>query len=214
MAGCTVQRQLPTPIASTSATAARTVYVFPSPGSRVASPKTQISIRGVAPSKIGSTATLVRAYNSPKVPQATSQGSVQVLPGGDVLVGWGNQPYVTEFDASGHVVYQATLPKGDQSYRAYRFGWSAQPSSTPSAVAQPGGTDTVVQVSWNGATDVHSWRVVWGSASNALTSSTTAPSTGFQTTIRVGAAASYLEVQALDSAGAVLGTSALLSPSN
>jgi hypothetical protein len=42
-------------------------------------------------------ATLVRAYTSPQKPLATSQGNAQLLPDGNVFVGWGSEPYISEF---------------------------------------------------------------------------------------------------------------------
>ena len=34
---------------------------------------------------------------------ASSQGNMQVLPNGDVLVGWGSEPYLTQFNANGSI---------------------------------------------------------------------------------------------------------------
>ena len=62
-------------------------------------------------------------------------------------------------------------------------------------------------MSWNGATNVASWRVLAGASASALTPVASAPKTGFQTTISVPVSAAYVAVQALDASGAVLGTS-------
>jgi hypothetical protein len=59
-----------------------------------------------------------------------------------------------------------------------------------------------VYASWNGATDVSSWRVKVGQTTIA-----TAARTGFETAIRVQSQATGFSVQALDSHGRVLGTS-------
>ncbi len=66
----------------------------------------------------------------------------------------------------------------------------------------------IAHASWNGATDVSSWRLLSGSSSSTLTPVAAAGAGGFQTTMQ-GPPASYVEVQALDSAGQVIGTSPL-----
>jgi hypothetical protein len=64
------------------------------------------------------TASLVTQLVRGAGPLATgSQGDVQALPGGDWMVGWGGLPNFTEFDAAGAPVYDAQLPRGENSYR-------------------------------------------------------------------------------------------------
>jgi hypothetical protein len=71
----------------------------------------------------------------------------------------------------------------------------------------------VVYASWNGATEVASWRVLAGSSPTTLVPVSNAPKTGFETAIPLSAAATtttagpYFAVEALDSAAAVIGTS-------
>ena len=67
-----------------------------------------------------------------------------------------------------------------------------------------------VYASWNGATEVASWKVLAGASPSALKPVGGAPRSGFETAIAapgVGAGG-YVAVQALDAAGAVIGTSA------
>jgi hypothetical protein len=54
---------------------------------------------------------------------ANSQGSVQVLPNGNVFVGWGIKPYFSEYTSDGKLLYAAKLPTGVFSYRAFRSPW-------------------------------------------------------------------------------------------
>jgi hypothetical protein len=80
----------------------------------------------------------------------------------------------------------------------------------------------VVYASWNGATEVASWRVLAGSSPTTLAPVSNAPKTGFETAIPLSAAATgataaatatagpYFAVEALDSAAAVIGTSRTL----
>jgi Arylsulfotransferase (ASST) len=69
------------------------------------------------------TATLIRSINHPDHISAISQGSAQLLDNGDTFVGWGEPGRFSEFDANGRLIFDATLPKGYDSYRAYRFRW-------------------------------------------------------------------------------------------
>ena len=154
------------------------------------------------------TATLVQAYSSPSVPQADSQGNVQPLAGGDVFVGWGAEPFVSEFAPDGTLIFQAGLPSSDQNYRAYLLAWSGHPTAAPALAATATDGGTTVYASWNGATDVATWQVLAGASADALAGVGTAPRTGFETQIDVVTNAPYVAVQALDRAGNVLATSA------
>jgi hypothetical protein len=69
------------------------------------------------------TATLVQSYNQPESLEASSQGDGQPLPGGGAFIGWGSLPYVSEFDASGNLVFNAQFPTGWNTYRAYLQRW-------------------------------------------------------------------------------------------
>jgi hypothetical protein len=131
------------------------------------------------------------------------------LPGGNWLMGHGGLPNFTEYNASGQVLLDGTLGKNVQSFMTYLAPWSGQPQTPPSAVAKPDGSGALaVSVSWNGATEVASWRVLAGASPSALAPVTTAAKSGFQTTIAALTTGPYVAVQALDSSGTVIGTSA------
>jgi hypothetical protein len=155
------------------------------------------------------TVTLVKAFVNPgKTLLASSQGDTLSLPGSDWLMGYGGLPNFTEYDSSGHVLLDGTLGKNVQDFRTYLFPWSAKAPGTPSVLARPSATGKIsVSVSWNGATEVASWRVLAGSSASSLAPVQTAPKAGFQTTIAVTSAGPYVEVQALDAGGTVLATS-------
>jgi hypothetical protein len=69
------------------------------------------------------TAMLVRAIDHPDHLSSLSQGSAQALDNGDTFVGWGQPARFSEFDPGGRMIFDATLPKGYDTYRAYRFRW-------------------------------------------------------------------------------------------
>jgi len=109
------------------------------------------------------TATLLQSFVHPDRLSAGSQGGSQALQNGDTFVGWGSVPRISEFDRNGNLIFDASLPAGYDTYRAYRFEWEGQPDTRPAAVVSVNGGITVVHAIWNGATDVARWDVVGNS---------------------------------------------------
>lgn len=70
------------------------------------------------------TATLINSFDQPEGLTAPSQGNSQRTADGNTVVGWGSLPYFSEFDPSGHLLYNAQFPTGVNSYRAYLLPWS------------------------------------------------------------------------------------------
>ena len=138
-----------------------------------------------------------------------SQGNVQSLEDGNVLVGWGAEPYFSEFTAGGQLLYDAHMHGSYQAYRTYRFPWAGTPAEPPAIAASPEGAGKPVKVyaSWNGDTRTASWQVLAGPSPQQLAPVASAPRSGFETAITTPSAEAYVAVQALDSSGAVLGTS-------
>lgn len=69
------------------------------------------------------TATLISSDAQPEGLSAASQGNVQTTAEGNLLVGWGALPYISEFSASGQLLFNAELPAGVNTYRAYLLPW-------------------------------------------------------------------------------------------
>jgi hypothetical protein len=137
-----------------------------------------------------------------------SQGNGETLEDGGLFVGWGEEPYMTEFSPAGDILFDARLPAPGQTYRAYRSPWTGLPMGAPAAAVRTTAPGTAtVYASWNGATSVRAWRVLAGTSPTALTSLTTAARSGFETAIPVGGGAPVFAVQALGADGQVLGTS-------
>ena len=156
------------------------------------------------------TATVTRQLTHPQPLLAKSQGNLQFLSNGDAFVGWGQSPYVSEFSPKGTLLFDASIPAPGLSYRAFRAPWTGTPTNAPhiKAVAAGSGKATVY-ASWNGATNVATWRVLSGTSSSvsAMTAAGQGPSTGFETSLTVPAGGGYFAAQALDAAGHVLSTS-------
>jgi hypothetical protein len=68
-------------------------------------------------------ATLVRSVKQPEGLLATAEGNAQTTGNGDLFVGWGLLPYISEFSPTGQLLFNAELP-GLTSYRAYRLPWN------------------------------------------------------------------------------------------
>jgi hypothetical protein len=95
-----------------------------------------------------------------------------------------------------------------ESYRAYRFPWSATPAHAPALAAAAGsGASTVAYASWNGATAVTGWRVFAGPSPKSLAAVGQFSRAGFETEMTVGTTQPYIAVQALGAEGQVLGSS-------
>lgn len=161
--------------------------------------------------------TLTSSISHPSPLLAASQGNVQTLASGNIVVGYGGIPQVSEYSSSGKLLFDAHLPLDMASYRDYRFPWKGEPLSRPSIVVSLNNTseETVVNMSWNGATEVASWRVLAGGSESSLRPITTVASSGFESSAILTPEQrtprpkpyAYVEVQALNSAGNVLGTS-------
>jgi hypothetical protein len=135
------------------------------------------------------------------------EGSDQSLPNGDSLIGWGSQPFFTEFNSRGQENFDARFVDANQSYRAYRTTWTGTPVTKPAVAARVSKGKPTVYVTWNGATTVVKWRILGGASPTSLTAVTTAGRSAFETAIKLSHAEAYVEAQALDSRGQVLGTS-------
>jgi hypothetical protein len=159
------------------------------------------------------TATLVREFTHPAGLLAGSQGNLQNLAAG-VLVGWGSQPHLSEYDAEGRMVFDLRFHATNQSYRAFRSPWVGRPSDRPAIVARNEGDGTTVYVSWNGSTEVASWRVLGASAEGDRPAEVArVPRAGFETAVAIdrdGEGLRLFQVQALDAGGRVIGASELV----
>jgi Arylsulfotransferase (ASST) len=68
-------------------------------------------------------ATLVASDDQPEGLVAASQGNAQTTGNGDLFVGWGALPYLSEFAPSGQLLWGAQFPTGVNTYRAYLLPW-------------------------------------------------------------------------------------------
>ncbi|KAK5130948.1 hypothetical protein LTR08_001551 [Meristemomyces frigidus] len=117
----------------------------------------------IAVDLIAMTATLAQTFALPDAILSNSQGSCQTLPSGNVLLGYGANGAMAEFDgASGELLCEAAFEARSrfghaevQSYRNLKFAWTGMPGTVPRVVVDGG----ALFVSWNGATEVRAWGV-------------------------------------------------------
>jgi len=108
----------------------------------------------------GMTAEIVREYVNPRNILSASQGSMQVLDNGNILVGYGYNAAYTEYTAEGevlcdvHIGSQKTFNTGAvQTYKVLKHAWMGKPVTVPDVKVKK----NKVHVSWNGATEVRGW---------------------------------------------------------
>ncbi|GIJ85247.1 hypothetical protein Asppvi_004103 [Aspergillus pseudoviridinutans] len=159
-------------------------------------------------------------YWNPHPISSQSQGSVQLLDSGNVLLGYGSNAAWTEYTVSGDVLChvhfgpQSAFGAGNVlSYRVFKHAWTGRPRTNPDLSLYR----YEAAVSWNGATDVATW-VLQGSDTRdpndeeSITFLTAVPKSGFETIIPIPAQTSqdYLRVLGLNATGQILGATAWL----
>lgn len=154
------------------------------------------------------TTSLVKAFYHPSGLLTPSQGNTELLPDGNVFVGWGTRRFCTEYTPDGQVVldleYSSVLP----TYRCYRGSWTGNPPDSSIAVkSEKSGSDSLIWVSWNGDTRVSNWRVMAGGSEGALSPVANLPRSGFETMIPVTGQPDRFRLIGLDRDGRILGRS-------
>lgn len=154
------------------------------------------------------TASHVATYSHSPTRYVPFLGSMELLPGGNALVGWGSSPFFSEYSSSGKLLLDAEFPHKDQSYRAqFTNSWVGTPAYPPGGAVRHAGGKTTVYASWNGATQVAAWQVLAGSNADDLKPVATATASGFETAITVHGSYNTYEVRALNGRHQTLGTS-------
>ncbi len=152
------------------------------------------------------TATLVSQYGRDENIDSDYMGDTQPLANGNVFVGWGSEPYLSEYSRSGQLLLEGEFPGPDLSYRATLEQWVGLPLGQPSGAARRTAGRTTVYASWNGATRVASWRVLAGSGGRSAVLASASKS-GFETAIPMSQGDGSFRLQALDAGGRVIGVS-------
>jgi len=157
------------------------------------------------------TATLLAEYNRGHGFNAAYMGDTQPLANTNVFVGFGSEPYFAEFSRSGRLLLEGEFPGSNLTYRATLEQWVGLPLTLPLGAALRTSAGTTVYASWNGATDVASWRVLAGPSGGRLSVAATRARSGFETAVPVASSYADFKVQALAGNGSVVGTSRLFT---
>lgn len=166
------------------------------------------------------TASLITQYDDPDKQLSFSQGSLQLLDNGNVFIGWGNRHSFSEFTFDGQLLYHAEFTGDIETFRAWKHPWKGFPTY-PAKVfgyAQNCSSPMYAYISWNGATEVQSWRLYssWGTRHGPWHEVGTFEKTAFETFANISLTAKtpeyalyapYMRADALGQDGEVLGTS-------
>jgi hypothetical protein len=135
------------------------------------------------------TVTRVWQYTPAQPVFTTYMGNVQRLADGNTFLDWG-APWtgggyqflsMTEVDANNQVVFQLTFDQPYVSYRAFRLPWQGFPLDPPALAFKSDATGLTLGYSWNGATQVASWRLYGGGSQNSLNLIEEKAKNGFET---------------------------------
>ena len=152
------------------------------------------------------TAELIAHYDHPRGGFSNSRGSMQYLPNGNVLMGWTYQSRQSEHTEDGRLLMEASFrDDAAHSYRNFKFPWVGRPATPPAVygaamdVNDTGHITTTAYVSWNGATEVKSWRLYKSTADGTARSFlASAKRQGFETAFSVSGYAAFIVVEARD----------------
>jgi hypothetical protein len=157
--------------------------------------------------EIARTATRVWEYRHTPDIYGYYMGDNRQLPDGNVWIGWGGpSPIASEVTRDGKLAQEIVIgTSGDVTYRWFKSPWQATPATPPALVAQTQGETPRLFFSWNGATDVGSYRIEAGKTPDQFDALMQLPKTGFETSTALSGDQlnyCYYKVVAVDTNGA------------
>jgi len=152
----------------------------------------------------------------------TFMGNTERLPDGNTFMSWGapsqaqgfSYVTMTELSPDNTPIFEFTFDEPYVSYRAFLAPWQGFPDTQPTLAFKTDASRLTLGYSWNGATEVASYRVFGGSQPMSLKMIEQEPNTDFEvqshlTGLPVGEC--YFQVAALDKNGKELGRSKVVS---
>lgn len=171
-------------------------------------------------------ATLLRQLDRPDGGLTKLRGSAQPLSNGGFAAGWSEGGYISEFAPDGRTVFEARFTSDRfNTYRAYKFDFVGTPAEPPvlkTFALSRGSSDsdsdsdegaladmsTSFFVSWNGATEVHTWDFyVTNNMSMPAYKAGSVKMTTFETTFWTTEFWAYAYAEARDASNRTLGRS-------
>lgn len=163
------------------------------------------------------TARVIRRINRPDSGLTRLRGSFRPLPNGNYFASWSERGYFSEHASNGDLLVTGRFASDRYStYRAYKGEFTGRPTAPPDLVASVYGTSdqdmtTLIHVSWNGATDVVSWKF-YAQASNGgepvPIGSTN--KTDFETIFIADGYMDWVSAQAIDADGKIMHVSNIM----
>jgi len=140
---------------------------------------------------------------------------MQTLPNSNVFVGWATHGLISELTQSGTPVMEARFRDPKMStYRSYKFNFTGRPHLPPVTKSivygsSPTTANTFHYISWNGATDVHSWNLYGATKNSSKSFSLLAKveKTDFETMYMTTGYIAFVYVEAVGTDGKVMGVS-------
>lgn len=162
------------------------------------------------------TATRLQEIRRPDGFTTAFRGNFQMLPNSNRFIGWSSNGFISEHTPDGRLAFQARFKsRRFVSYRAYKFDWSAVPCEEPAlAVVAYGEAVTVAYVSWNGATEVDTWRFYATDGSGDFQIACDVRRESFETECAINSPAAEVFAQALSRSGGVLATTSTVKSQN
>ena len=168
------------------------------------------------------TATKVWEFSHDPPVFATFMGDTQRLPNGNTLMDWGapstdagfTYANITEVTPDNKTVFELAFDRPFVSYRAFRFAWQGDPLTLPDLAYKKDNDTLTLGYSWNGATDVASYRVLGGDSPDGLSLIEEKTKTGFETQSHLSdlpAGECYFQVIPLDKNGSEMTPSKVIS---
>ncbi|EXJ87521.1 hypothetical protein A1O3_04481 [Capronia epimyces CBS 606.96] len=164
-------------------------------------------------------ATAVQEWYRPHGRLSDKRGNAQMMPNGNVFIGWSDRGYMTEHTMDNQLVLEAGfLSSRFGTYRSFKANFTGIPTERPAiqpftirSQSDSTYTMTTTYASWNGATEVHSWRF-YGShnVSGSYQVLGQARRTGFETVFSERGAWKYVYAEAMAKNGTAIGKSAIL----
>lgn len=159
-------------------------------------------------------ASLVASYDQPWGGHAQRRGNFQVLDNGNVFMGWSEQGRHSEHSPDGTLLQQARFDLDWMgTYRNYKFPYVGRPNTIPDAKAVAYLQDEEEKVnpimkawvSWNGDTEVKTWKLYGGDSKDSMSEVDSAERKGFETGFQQDGYMKWVNLKGLDKDDKVLG---------
>lgn len=168
------------------------------------------------------TATVVWDFAHAPAVFATFMGNTQRLPSGNTFLSWGaaftrggyNYFSMTEVTPENRTLLDFAFDQPYVSYRAFVFPWHGEPTTLPTLAYKADPTGMTLGYSWNGATDVASYRLFGGTSPQSLSVIDQRLKTDFETQSHIAGLQKgecYFQVAALDQNGKEMARSKLIT---